>query len=51
MIREDYRHFCGYNFPVWRPGRKRRGKGHKKWLYCPLCGVMDNFVKLQPMNN
>ena len=51
MVGEDYRHDCGYNFPVWRPAGRRKEKNHKKWLYCPFCGKMDNFIKAQAFTN
>jgi hypothetical protein len=51
IVREDYRHICGYTFPVWRKPDRRRGKDHMKWLYCPKCGVMDNFRLMQAMSN
>lgn len=41
---------CGEKgLPIWRSKGKRRGRGHRKVLYCPNCRETVNHLELETM--
>jgi len=43
---EKYQCECGYTREIPRPSGRKRGKHHKKKMWCPHCCMETNFVKV-----
>lgn len=48
LVEERYRcPVCKFVLPVMRKPGERRGKGHLKVLFCPICNQDINFRKYE----